>query len=84
MTDSDLIFNFLKREFINEHPVMYLLTSGKNKSSYVTAVNSIHNLTNKIFHDSIKEEIIKNTIQEFIDLKQSEYTTGKLRTRAIY
>ena len=84
MTDSDLILNFLKSEYTNEHPVIYLLISGKNKSSYVTATNSIHNLTNAIFIDSVKEEIIKLSVQEFINLKQSEYSTGKLKTKAIY
>lgn len=84
MTDSDLILNFLKREYTNEHPVIYLLISGKNKSSYATAINSIHTLTKAIFHNSCKEEVIKHTVQDFIELKQCEYITGKLKTRAIY
>lgn len=83
MSDSEIIWKFLNREFKNDHPIIYLYACG-NVRSPKTAIEKAVSITKPIFHPPINEHLIMTTIKAFLDNKKKQYIKGEIKIKALY
>lgn len=83
MSDSEIIWKFLSKEYKDEHPVIYLYVSNKPKSS-ANALEKVIELTNLIFGDVYPNTLIKPIAKRFLDYKKSQYMRGEIKVKPIY
>lgn len=83
MQDSTIIWNFLVREYTDEHPVVYLYSCG-NVRSPITAVDKVMDLAKKIFYPAMTEHLIKTVIIAYLDYKKKQYLRGEIKVKSIY
>jgi hypothetical protein len=83
MSDSEIIWKFLEKEYSNDHVIIYLYVCGSiqnKKNAVLTAINSIK----LIFSNTINEAIVKSTVEGFLNLKAKLYKNGKITVKSIY
>ena len=83
MTDSELIWKFLVRNYPDDHQAIYLYCCGQERSAH-TAIKKIQEFTNVIFGDVIQKELVYVTIKGFLDYKKKEYKKGNVTVKSIY
>lgn len=83
MTDSELIWKFLAREFPDNHQVIYLYCKGSFRSSD-TAFNKITPITFKTFSPPITKPIINEAIKTFLAFKKEQYNNGEIKVKPLY
>lgn len=83
MSDSEIIWKFLVREFPDDHPAIYMYVCG-NVRSPKTAIDKILNQTKPIFHPPMNEQLISSTIKGFLDRKKMQYTNGEIKVKPLY
>jgi hypothetical protein len=83
MSDSEIIWKFLIREFQDDHPAIYMYVCG-NIRSPKTAINKILNQTKPIFYPPINEQLITSTIKGFLDRKKIQYINGEIKVKPLY
>lgn len=83
MSDSEIIWKYLDREYPNEHLVVYLYVCGNvrsNKRAFTTVVDAI----NVIFYPAMNDAIIKATVEGFLENKRKRYQKGEIKVKSIY
>lgn len=83
MSDSILVWNFLTREFTNDHPVIYLHCCGSVRSS-ANAMDKALALTEPIFCPPLKLIFVKTIIKAFLDMKKKQYLSSEITIKSIY
>ena len=83
MEDSIIIWNFLTKEYKNDHPVIYLYVTNNPRTS-TTAVDTITDLVKKIFYPTMPEHLINITIKGFLEMKRKQYIKGEIIVKPIY
>lgn len=83
MSDSEIIWKFLSREFPNDHPAIYIYVCGKTRSE-TTASNKLLEHTKPIFYPPMSEQIIKSTIKGYLNWKKKQYVNGEIKVKSVY
>lgn len=83
MTDSELIWKFLTREYSDDHPVIYLYSCGNVRSPKI-AIEKVLSLTKNIFVPGIKESTLSTIIKSFLDFKKKQYSLGLISIKRLY
>jgi hypothetical protein len=83
MSDSEIIWKFLVREYTDSHPVIYLYTSNRPRSS-MDSFNKVVDLTTLIFGDVYPPSLIKPVVKRFLEFKKSQYMRGEINIKPIY
>jgi hypothetical protein len=83
MTDSELILNFLNREYKNDHIIIYLYVCG-NKRSIQYSKDQIFKSLNGILFPAISETCVKNTIEIFLNEKKQLFNKGEFKFNPFY
>jgi hypothetical protein len=83
MSDSEIIWKFLDREFLDDNPLIYLYCNG-NVRTTKTATTKIVELTNKVFHPAMSTNLIQTVIIEFLENKKKFYINGVIQIKPIY
>lgn len=83
MSDSEIIWKFLQREYDDSHPVVYLYVMGQ-AGSRQTAINKIMNLTKIIFCPFIDENYVLVVVKAFLNDKKLKYKKGEIKVKSIY
>lgn len=83
ITDSTIIWNFLQKEFKDDHPVIYLYACG-NVRSPQTAMDKVIKLVIPIFSPPMTEYFVKTIIKGFLDMKREQYKRGEIKIKPLY
>lgn len=83
MSDSEIIWKFLSKEFTDEHPIIYLFVTNKPRSSK-NALDKAVNETKLIFGDVYPDSLIKPVVGRFLESKKKDYMCGKIQVKPIY
>ncbi len=83
ISDSTIIWNFLKKEFKDDHPVIYLYSCG-NVRSPQTAIDKAIKVTMPIFSPPMSEHFVKTVIKGFLEMKKDLYKKGEIKVKPIY
>lgn len=83
MSDSEIIWKFLRKEFIDEHPVIYFYVTNQPRSSK-NALDRAVDETKLIFGDVYPDSLIKPVVERFLQSKRTEYMRGKIQVKPIY
>jgi len=83
MSDSEIIWKFLEREFLDEHPAIYLYCCG-NVRSPKTAIDKLEVITKKIFYPAMSIYLIKSVIKGFLENKKKLYIKGLIKIKPLY
>jgi hypothetical protein len=83
MSDSEIIWKFLDREYLDDNPVIYLYCCG-NVRSPKTAIDKVSRFTEKIFYPAMTEQLIKTVIIAFLENKKKLYIKGLIKIKPIY
>lgn len=83
ITDSTIIWNFLQKEFKDDHPVIYLYCCGNLKSPQ-TAIDKAIKTTMPIFSPPMNVVLIKSVINGFLDMKKNQYKKGEIKVKPLY
>lgn len=83
MTDSNLIWKYLTREYMNTHPVIHQYVTGTFRKSEVV-LGKVLSDVRIIFCPAISENYVKSIIRQFLDNKKLQYHEGKLSVKSIY
>lgn len=83
MSDSQLIWKILEKEYPNEHLIVYLYVCGSitnKKNATQTAIN----LIKLIFSNTINDTMVKITVEGFFNLKHNLYKKGMIKVKTQY
>ena len=83
MSDSEIIWKFLSREYQDDHVVIYLYCCGNVKSPK-TAIDRVLDFTKQVFCPAIPEWLVKHTITAYLDYKKKQYQRAEIKVKAIY
>lgn len=83
MSDSQLIWKILEKEYPNEHLVIYLYVCGSIKNKK-TAVKTAIELIELFCSKTINTSIIKATVEGFFNIKVRLYKSGKITVKTAY
>jgi hypothetical protein len=83
MSDSEIIWKYLDREYPNDHLVIYLYVCG-NVRSNKKALTSVCDSIKTIFSPPINESIIKSTVTGFLENKLKLYEKGEIQVKSLY
>jgi hypothetical protein len=83
MSDSEIIWKFLRKEFIDEHPVIYLYVTNRPRSSK-NALDRAVDETKLIFGGVYPDSLIKPVVERFLQSKRKEYMCRKIQVKPIY
>ena len=83
MQDSNIIWNFIAREYGDDHPIIYLYACG-NVRSPKTATDKAMDLLRKIFYPAMSEHLIKTVLIAYLDFKKKQYLNGEIKIKSIY
>ena len=83
MSDSELIWKFLSREYPDSHVAIYLYVCG-NSRSCETAMNKVLPTTLEIFSPPLTENYVKTVIKGYFDYKKKQYVKGEIKVNPLY
>jgi hypothetical protein len=83
MTDSEILWKFISREFPDDHMVIYLYVCG-NIRSPVTAIDKAMNLLEKIFCPPYDPNYVKTILKGFLERKKDQYKKGLVKVKPLY
>jgi len=83
MSDSEIIWKFLVREYQDDHPLIYIYVCGKIRSETTSYTKMLEQIK-PIFYPSMSEQIIISTIRGFLERKKKQYKNGEIKVKAIY
>jgi hypothetical protein len=83
MSDSEIIWKFLDREYLDDNPVIYLYCCG-NVRSPKTAIQKMVFDTKKIFYPPMSEQLIQTVIIGFLENKKKLHIKGLIKVKPIY
>ena len=83
MTDSELIWKFLSREYPDDHVAVYLYVCGHTRSPN-TAMEKVIPLVITIFSPPLSENFVKTVVKAFFDNKKRQYLKGEIKVKSIY
>jgi hypothetical protein len=83
MQGSIFIWNFLSREYLDNHPVIYIYTCGGVRSS-VTAISKVMDTSEQIFCPPISKEYLLTVVKGFLEMKKKQYLKGEIKVKPIY
>lgn len=83
MSDSILVWNFLTREFTDDHPVIYLHCCGSVRSS-ANAMDKALVITEQIFCPPLELSFVKTIIKSFLEMKKKQYLRAEITIKSIY
>lgn len=81
MTDSEIIWRFLDREFLNDHPAIFLYCCG-NVRNPNTAMDKIMEITRLVFSPVIEEYIMIAVAKAFLENKKRLYMKGIISVKS--
>jgi hypothetical protein len=83
MSDSNIIWKFLQRQFPDDHPVIYIYVCGQKRSE-ITAIDKMMSLSKQIFCPTISENFVNTIVKSYLDRKKNDYKLGKIKVKSIY
>lgn len=83
MQDSIFIWNFLTREYPDNHPVIYLY-SRETLRSPVTAIRNVMEASEQIFCPPITKDYLLTVVKGFLEMKKKQYLRGEIKINPIY
>jgi hypothetical protein len=83
MSDSEIIWKFLSREYQDDHVAIYLYCSG-NVRIPKTAIDRVLNFTKQIFCPAMSELLVKYTIIAYLDNKKRQYKRAEIKIKPLY
>ena len=83
MQDSIFIWNFLTREYPDNHPVIYLYSCGTVRSP-ITAITKVMDTAEQVFSPPISKEYLLTVVKGFLDMKKKQYLKGEISVKPIY
>ena len=83
MSDSEIIWKYLDREYPNEHLVIYLYVCGNVRSNN-KAMTTVIAAIKDIFSPAMNDAIIKTTVFGFLENKLKLYRKGEIKVKSIY
>lgn len=83
MSDSEIIFKFLNREYQDDHVAIYLYCCG-NVSSQKTAIDFCFEFTKNILCPGMPEWVVKHTVKTYLKHKKKQYQRAEIKIKPIY
>lgn len=83
MSDSEIIWKFLNKEYPNDHLIIYLFVCGSHQNKK-NATQTAIKLIKLIFSDTINDAMVKTTVDGFFNLKHNLYKNGKIKVKTVY
>lgn len=83
MSDTEIIYNFIKVSVPDDHPAIYQYIIGKKRSKE-TAVNNVTKLAEGILNPPYSMGHIRTVTKRFLKEKEKEYKEGKIKINPIY
>jgi hypothetical protein len=83
MSDTEIIYNFIKVSVPDNHPSVYQYIMGKKRSKE-TAVNNILKLTEDILTPPYTHGHIRTVARRFLKEKERDYNKGLIEIKSIY
>ena len=78
MSDSEIIWAFLEREFLNNHPAIFVYCCGKT-SNTSSSIDKIMEITRIVFSPAMEEYIMKAVVKSFLENKKKLYMKGLIK-----
>lgn len=83
MTDSEILWKFLVREYPNNHPIVFLYASNHSRTNK-DSFDKVVGFTKEIFLDVYPESLIKPVVKRYLDYKKQQYMRGDIQIKPIY
>jgi hypothetical protein len=83
MTESELIWKFISKEFPDEHIIIYLYVCG-NVRSPKTSMDKAMIVLEKIFCPPYDKDFIRTLLKGFLDRKKEQYLKGNVKVNPLY
>jgi len=83
MSDSEIIWAFLCREYDDKHQAVYLYACGEVRTKNLV-INQITPIIEDIFHPPVTKPIILTTVKGYLEFKTSQYKNNLITLRPIY
>lgn len=83
MSDSELIWKLLSREYPDNHQAIYVFVTGSLRSQK-SVIDSMSDFTLKIFSPSITRDYIKTIVTAYLERKKKLYWEAKISIKPIY
>lgn len=83
MTDTTIIWRYLNRVIMDDHPSIYIYCTSYAIRSRETAFNNIMRLTKNVF-TPLPDSLIISTIKQFLEFKRKAYLKGEVRVKPLY
>jgi len=83
MSDTELICKFLRREYQDDDPVIYLYVCG-NVRSPKTAIQKALDVAKLVFFPAMTEYVIQKGVIKFLDEKKELYKRGLISVKPLY
>ena len=84
MNDEELIWNFLTKEFPDNHPIVFIYASGYQTRSKETALTKAMKTLVPIFCPPYEETFIKTVLKAYLDHKHELYRKCKINLTPLY
>ena len=83
MSDSIIIWNFLQREFPDDHPAIYIYVCGQKRSE-ITAIDKLMFLSKQIFCPPLSEPFVLSVVKSYLERKKQAYKNGQIKVKSFY
>lgn len=83
MTDSNLIWKYLTREYQDIHPAIYQYVTSDSRSGEQVLLKIMLGVK-IVFCPAISEIYVKSIVKQFLDAKKMQYHKGKIIVKSIY
>lgn len=83
MQDNTYIFNFIGRNYPDEHIAIYLYVCGSHRTS-TRSVEIILSDVKNIFCPPLDEDYLETIVIEFLNNKKKQYIKGEITVKPIY
>lgn len=82
MTDTELVFKYLNRYYIDGNPLIYLYCCGHHSTPKI-ANEKMTKDCYKIFYPGITKETLNYIVFDFLENKKSDYLKGLIQIKPI-
>ncbi len=83
MEISEIIWEYLSREYPDNHQVIYLYCQGNARSPNICMEKILPSLET-IFYPIVSKPVLKTILKGFLDNKRKEFTKGNIKIISIY
>lgn len=83
MSDSEIIWKYLDRQYSDDHPAIFLYCCGNTRSPQTATMKMMED-ARKLFCPPYTEQFLRTIIHGFLENKKKLYMKGIIKIKPIY